>query len=364
MTEKELVSIVKAAIANAVEPLQLQIISQKELISDLQDCVEVVNNNLAIEVKQVNDTCSELDDVRKELKSIETLELKLISQKETNDERIAPVIKDLLNLRNTVDESAVTATAFEIKLLENLAEQEQTLDDQILKTADDLQTIATQLDTDLRETVSDQTDTVKLELMNSIQKEHLRLNNHVNNALLSLKGEKGDAGEQGEKGDSGFLSGVSKWETGCISKAGEAVTHDNAVWLCQAELSAHTPGQCDDYELIIDGVKSLEVLDGELVQHMTSGKSINVGRIALVHKGVYNSEFKYQKMDIVTIDKSSFLSMRDGNDTRPPSGSNDWLLLSGRGAKGTKGEKGDVPFMPEELLAIVKEAIDSKLGQV
>jgi len=208
--------------------------------------------------------------------------------------------------------------------------------------------------------LDDDVERIMLQINNTINKELLRLNDYVSSKLTTLKGEKGDPGEKGDQGENGFLSGVSKWETGKIIKEREAVTYDNGIWLCSVEQTACKPGENDDYVLIQDGVKSMELEQGRLIIHKTSGINVDLGRVTMVHRGVYDPEITYDKYDIVTIDKTSFLSKFGDNKSRPPS--NGWDLLSGRGARGTKGDKGADANM-DDMNAVISDMIIQHIGE-
>jgi len=60
------------------------------------------------------------------------------------------------------------------------------------------------------------------------------------------------------------------------------------------------------------------------------------------------------KGDIVTVNKTSFVSMEDDNTNNPPS--NNWKLLSGKGEKGAKGDKGG-NINPDDFTQLVIDVV-------
>ena len=216
--------------------------------------------------------------------------------------------------------------------------------------------------------LNDAIEKVRLNSVNLINTELLRLNDHVNTKLTSLKGEKGDTGEKGNEGSHGFLSGVSLWKTGHITKRYEAVSYLNSLWLCSCEQTAQEPGCGDDYQLIHDGIKSVELDDKHhLIVTMGSDKQVDLGYVGFKFKGEYSNKSPYDKNDLVTLKGTAYISLVSDNTNLPPS--NTWKYLVKRGSKGSPGEKGDEgkafnfdasAFM-DDVTAVIDTVIDKKI---
>jgi len=197
-------------------------------------------------------------------------------------------------------------------------------------------------------------ETAKLKLNNAQNEELLRLNDHVNQKLNALKGDKGDCGEKGDKGEDGFLSGVSKWEAGSITLENEAKTFANGLWICKVPQTATSPDVDSDWELVVDGISDIKMENSNIEVKFASGKTRNIGRVGFIHKGIYSEKKTYSKGDVVTINKTSFVSMEDDNTNNPPS--NNWKLLSGKGDKGAKGDKGG-NLDPSQLTTLIIDVV-------
>ena len=244
----------------------------------------------------------------------------------------------------------------EIKVMEVTTNQTAIIETELKSISASLNDTTNDINETLTEKLEEKVENLSLKLINTQNTELLRVNDHINQKLNTLKGDKGDAGDKGDKGESGFLSGVSAWENGTIAKEGQAFSFKSGIWICSVKETALPPGNSDEYELVVDGINTIEVLDDNLIVTLSSDIQRDLGRVGLVHKGVYNSKHVYDKNDIVTIDKTSFVSLVDNNKNQPPS--NTWKILSGRGAKGARGDKGDrgdVGFTPEDIIAVAKD---------
>ena len=216
--------------------------------------------------------------------------------------------------------------------------------------------------------LDDSFEKIRLDSVNRINSELIRLNDHVNTKLTSLKGEKGDTGEKGNEGDNGFLSGVSIWKTGHISKRDEAVTHNNSLWLCACEQTAQEPGIGDDYQLLNDGIKELTLDDQHhLCLVMGSNKEFDLGYVGFKFKGDYSDKETYDKNDLTALNGTTFISLCADNSNRPHS--NTWKAFVKRGPKGSPGEKGeegkaynfDAEAFMDDVTAVIDTVVDKKI---
>ena len=191
-----------------------------------------------------------------------------------------------------------------------------------------------------------------------IKDELLNINTHINERLDSLKGEKGDKGETGKRG---LLSGVSFWKDGDIARQGDACSYQNGLWLCEKE-TGKAPQLCPEWLLISDGIKETKVDNGNLKVIKTSGVEVDLGRVSVSVAGAFVKGDSYSIYDIVTHNKTSWISLKDNNTNHPPSDS--WVMLAGKGARGEtgkKGEKGETgnSIDPEDLIPIVKTIVEA-----
>ena len=359
--------IISEQISKSLESLNLQLATQNELISNLRSeldhdikqldslkstlsgAIEVSNKAIDKIIKDIADVSGKSKDediaLQKSITGLRELTLEHVIKLQKSSEYS-------LTLSKNVSKSM---TEFEIKLIESQTTYNESLDEKF----DALNAInkedITKLSTDLNEKVSEKAEQTSLRLSNIQGQELLRLNDHVNKKLNALKGEKGDAGEKGNKGKDGFLSRVSQWEAGNIIKQCEAVIHNNALWTCSVEQSAKEPSICDDWSLVVDGIKTIEMAGNNIQIKYSSGRTQDIGRVGFVHKGQYDSKQTYMKGDIVTVNKTSFVSMEDGNTNNPPS--NNWKLLSGKGDKGAKGDRGG-NIDPKELTTLIIDVVE------
>jgi len=192
-----------------------------------------------------------------------------------------------------------------------------------------------------------------------IQDELLRINNHINQKLNTLKGEKGDKGDKGEKGNDGLINGASKWEDGAIAKEGQAFTHRHGLWLCQSKETAREPAEGDDWILLANGLHSLDLVGGMLWRQDSTGGALMLGRTTPSHEGEFDPRVEYEMNDIVTYRGSTFYSLEDDNNNVPPS--NSWRILAQKGSKGNKGEPGVVNI--KDIVEIVREVVKDELKE-
>lgn len=65
----------------------------------------------------------------------------------------------------------------------------------------------------------------------------------------------------------------------------------------------------------------------------------NLGRVAMVNRGEWQSGQTYNKLDIVAYNGSSYTPVKDNVTSQPPSA--DWTLLAAKGDTGVQGPKGE-----------------------
>jgi len=199
----------------------------------------------------------------------------------------------------------------------------------------------------------------KFDALNVINKEEItelssELKENLSSTMETAKLKLGDCGEKGDKGEDGFLSGVSKWEAGSITLENEAKTFANGLWICKVPQTATSPDVDSDWELVVDGISDIKMENSNIEVKFASGKTRNIGRVGFIHKGIYSEKKTYSKGDVVTINKTSFVSMEDDNTNNPPS--NNWKLLSGKGDKGAKGDKGG-NLDPSQLTTLIIDVV-------
>ena len=261
------------------------------------------------------------------------------------------VNQEVRSVIDALDQLKTTVLDHQVKTLERLSEAK----DQIPELIEVVAQEAT-------ETFDQCVGKMQLEQKLYLQDELLRLNSHVNNKLDTLKGDKGDAGERGEKGDDGFLTGVSRWETGVITKMHQAVSHENGLWLCLCEASANEPTpDNEDYQLIVDGIKSIAIQNSQLTVTRTSGIEDVLGKTMVEVKGPFQKDTTYDRLDIVTLNKQSWISRKENNTDHPP-GNGAWMLLAGKGIKGEQGKQGvqGEPANFDDIIPIINSAIEAK----
>ena len=367
---QRLISVIENEINKNKDSFELQIATQNEIISELR--AEIANSNTSMldkhksvyeEVKEhVNTILIEhnnnidllnegLSDLRKStLESVNTLS-DLIDKKDA----------DIAELKDV-------AATLETSLLSKHDALKVSVDSELQSISNSLNDAINDIDKDLLDKINEKSELISLKLSDSQNKSLLEITNGLNSKLDSLKGEKGDPGEKGDKGDDGLLTSVNTWTHGVITQKGGVVNYNGGVWLCRADASANTPSIGDEWDLIIDGISDIELNESNIIAKFASGKEKDLGRVGFVHRGVYDENMVYQKGDIVTIDKTSFVSMCDDNTSRPPSGDK-WKLLSGRGEKGAKGEKGvkgdpgDAAMPTDDLVSLVKTVVKNEIGE-
>ena len=67
--------------------------------------------------------------------------------------------------------------------------------------------------------------------------------------------------------------------------------------------------------------------------------SMNLGRVSLVPRGVYNAAVQYERLDIVQYEGASYLVLRSVQGVTPTDGT-DYMLLAAKGDTGLQGKQG------------------------
>jgi len=133
--------------------------------------------------------------------------------------------------------------------------------------------------------------------------------------LPGARGEPGLPGERGEKGPEGMLPRVKVWEPG-VHYAGVVVTKDGATYQAVKD-TAELPESGKDWVCLARGG--------------VDGRSLTV-------RGLFSDSENYQKLDIATVNGSSFVAKQDNPGRCPGPG---WQLLVSQGKQGDKGKPGD-----------------------
>jgi hypothetical protein len=126
-------------------------------------------------------------------------------------------------------------------------------------------------------------------------------------------GAAGRNGERGPEGPRGMLPIARAWKDG-VSYAGDVVTHDGGTWQAIKD-TGRPPGGPDWLPLAVAG---------------SNARSPRV-------KGTYSAGTKYEELDIVVRDSSSFIALRDNPGECPGDG---WQMIACGGKRGVAGEKG------------------------
>jgi Collagen triple helix repeat (20 copies) len=128
-------------------------------------------------------------------------------------------------------------------------------------------------------------------------------------------GEVGPRGERGLEGPPGKLPIVKAYEPGQVAYQGDVVVHQGSSWQATKD-TAQAPPHHDWIGLAFRGI------DG------THGSSPEP-------RGLWKAEGDYHRLDIVTLNGSSFLARKDAPGACPGP---DWQLLVSQGKRGEAGE--------------------------
>jgi hypothetical protein len=154
-------------------------------------------------------------------------------------------------------------------------------------------------------------------------------------------GAKGDTGpiglkgEQGADGVPGKLPRVKLWQPETVFYDSDVVRHDRGTYQALKDTSQR-PGSGEDWICIAAGG-----LDAQTPQV----------------RGTFDSDIKYQALDIVAVNGGSFIARRDRPGDCPGDG---WQLIARQGQRGIVGERGErgLPGEPGKILALKGWTID------
>jgi hypothetical protein len=141
---------------------------------------------------------------------------------------------------------------------------------------------------------------------------------------IGLQGEPGIAGACGEKGDKGDpgppgkLPLVKAYRPDEVHYAGEVVVYEGCAYQAQRD-TARAPSHDRDWVCIA-----------------VAGRNGVDGRSPTV-RGTFDPNVSYKKLDIVALNKGSFITRRDDPGPCPGNG---WQLIAAHGAPGDKGPPG------------------------
>jgi hypothetical protein len=127
------------------------------------------------------------------------------------------------------------------------------------------------------------------------------------------EGITGPPGEQGAPGPPGVFPAASVWSDG-IAYAGAVVTHAGATWQARCDTAREPPHE-DWVCLAAAGA------NGQ----------------APAFRGAWKAAAAYQALDVVMVDGSSFIALRDAPGACPGEG---WRLVASRGKSGPPGPPG------------------------
>jgi hypothetical protein len=129
-------------------------------------------------------------------------------------------------------------------------------------------------------------------------------------------GPVGPVGDRGADGVPGKLPRVKLWQPDIVFYDGDVARHERGTYQALKDTSQR-PGAGEDWICIAAGG-----LDAK-VPHV---------------RGTFDSEAKYQQLDIVASNGGSFIARQDGPGPCPGEG---WQLIARQGQRGIAGEKGE-----------------------
>src|SRR5262249_26784837 len=143
------------------------------------------------------------------------------------------------------------------------------------------------------------------------------------------KGDKGERGLQGERGEPGLVTVIKEWKPGSVSYAAQLYLHKGSTWQAIADTAIEPGhGSSDAWQLVAAA--------GAAGQDGTDGKPGAPGR-DLEIRGTYDTGETYRALDVVTLNGSWFVALRDAPGVCPGNG---WRV-GPSGRKGDRGEPGE-----------------------
>lgn len=132
-----------------------------------------------------------------------------------------------------------------------------------------------------------------------------------------IDGKDGAPGERGEPGPMGMLPSVKAWERG-VHYSGAVKSHSGGTWQAVRDTAEEPPHE-DWVCLAAPGSNGRD------------GQSLNPRRL-------WVAEEEYRRLDVVALNGSSFVALKDDPGPCPGEG---WMLMTSPGKRGERGEKGD-----------------------
>jgi hypothetical protein len=130
-----------------------------------------------------------------------------------------------------------------------------------------------------------------------------------------IPGPPGEKGDKGDPGPAGKLPIVKAYMPETVHYEGDVVVHLDATWQALRD-TARAPPHCDDWICLA-----------------TAGVDARMPTI----RGTYDAEACYQHLDIIAIDGSSFIALKDEPGLCPGP---DWQLIASAGRRGRMGPMG------------------------
>lgn len=128
------------------------------------------------------------------------------------------------------------------------------------------------------------------------------------------RGERGEPGERGLEGPAGKLPAVKEWIRG-VHYAGAVVTCGGSLWQASKD-TGEAPGH-EDWTLLAAAGRNAREIE---------------------HRGAYDPDGAYSRLNIAALDGGAFMALRDGPGPCPGDG---WRLLVARGKAGKPGDRGE-----------------------
>jgi hypothetical protein len=154
------------------------------------------------------------------------------------------------------------------------------------------------------------------------------------------QGEKGEPGERGEQGPPGKLPMVKAFTVGKVHYESDVVTCGGSLWQAMCDTVTAPPNE-------------------DWIELARAGRDAPSPLV----RGTWRDTDSYSKLDIVTLDRSSFIALKDKPGVCPGA---DWqmLALGGKpgikGPPGEKGQKGDRGEPGEHAPRIIGWKVDKE----
>ena len=342
-----------------------EIAALKQMIEDQNKQIESLTMKVSESVQLAVATVGDINGLNETVDTLQADHKRLQDHADRNLTKLALEQDDLTAKLDGDRDAHVEATGklsakmdtLETRVLSAMDTQIKDVNEWLHHEASELQKNIEDVEKMLDDNLHVKSEQIRLEMSERQSKEYMRLSDFINSRLDTLKGEKG---EKGSKGDNGFLQRVSLWEDGSIAKENEVHSYKNGLWFCKVEQTAKTPCIGDEWDLICNSLYKMGLSDGRLIAELSNGERKDYGRVTPDHVGEWEEGVTYAKNNIVTLDKTSFISQEDNNANRPPS--NNWKLLAGKGEKGKQGKQGEAGIQLEHLENIIDDRIDKAIG--